>query len=136
MKLVLQRGNADCGIAVLATYTEQSYEDVFVAAATVDAKARGRSGVSTDAFVAMAKKLGVSFRVTLAESKYRDIPLEGDETGILAVRWKKPHKHPTNWHFVIIHDGTIVDVADGAFRPFDEYLVRERARVRELLVEA
>lgn len=58
-KVVPMRADGDCGIASLAMLLNLSYEDVFVAAAAVDPKRRGRNGLTIKEVRAIAKKLGV-----------------------------------------------------------------------------
>ncbi len=119
MKLVLQRANGDCGLAALATLLEQSYEDVYIAAASVDKKTRGRNGICFPALMAIGKKLGVSF---LLKRHHED-----EDEGLLAVTWQAPHEHPFGAHLVALSYGVIADPADGVVVPVDEYLTRYRA---------
>lgn len=125
MKLVLQRAAGDCGIAALATLIEQSYEDVYVASAKVDRKARGRSGICFPALMSIGKILGVSF---LLKRGHAD-----EDEGLLAVTWTPPHDHPYDAHLVALGYGVIADPADGIVLPADEYLVRYRARAGSFL---
>lgn len=125
MKLVLQRANGDCGVAALATLIEQSYEDVYLASARVDKKARGKSGICFPALIAIGKILGVSF---LLKRRYAD-----EDEGLLAVTWQKPHSHPFDAHLVAVAYGVIADPADGVILPADEYLARYRATAGSFL---
>src|SRR5215207_9407226 len=113
MKLVLQRANGDCGVAALATLIEQSYEDVYYAAACVDRKTRGKNGIALTVLVAIGKVLGVSLQVK------RHFAVEEDD-GLLVVNWATPHGHPFAAHLVAIGSGVIVDPADGVILPADE----------------
>lgn len=126
MRLVLQRGVGDCGLAALSTVLEQSYEDVYVAMASVEQAARGKSGLQWRHLMRAGRVLGV--KPTLKARA----DLEADE-GLLAVKWRKPHKHPFNWHIVSLGHGVIVDSADGTVLPADEYLTRYRAAAGRLL---
>ena len=119
MKLVPQRVGGDCGVAALATLLEQSYEDVYIAAAKVDQKTRGRNGIQLGALKAIGKKLGVSF---LLKRTYED-----DDEGVLVVNWVKPHAHPFDGHLVAVSYGVIADPADGVILPVDDYLARYKA---------
>lgn len=130
MKLVLQRAYGDCAIAAIATYTESTYEDVYVAAAAIDKKYRGRSGVHLAAIRRIVKALGVTVKPK------RDLNLDDDE-GLLVVTWKPGSRHETGTdHLVALGHGVIVDPADGLILPADEYLAREKATAGTLLVEA
>jgi ABC-type bacteriocin/lantibiotic exporter with double-glycine peptidase domain len=121
MRLVLQRASGDCGIAALASLIEQSYEDVYVATAAVDKKARGRNGIHLGALCDIAKRLGVQL------APKRRYSLEEDE-GLLVVTWAPGSRHEVGCaHLVALGHGVIVDPADGVVLPADEYLVREQA---------
>jgi ABC-type bacteriocin/lantibiotic exporter with double-glycine peptidase domain len=130
MKLVLQRTAGDCGIAALATWLEQSYEDVYVAGAKVDRKTRGRNGIALTVLVKIGQVLGVRLR-----RKREPVALDDDE-GLLVVNWAAPHKRLFDAHLVVLAHGVIADPADGLVLPADEYLARERAVPGSLLVEA
>ena len=125
MRLVTQRANGDCGVAALASLLEQSYEDVYIAAASVDRKTRGRSGICFPALMAIGKKLGASF---LLKRRHHD-----EDEGLLAVTWEKPHTHPYDAHLVVLAYGVIADPADGIVLPVDEYLSRHRATAGSFL---
>lgn len=129
MKLVLQRAVGDCGVAALATFLEQTYEDVYVASAKVDRASRGRNGMSWAGLIAVAKQLGVPMAL-------RSTPLDDDACGLLAVKWRRPHQHPFGQHLVVTLGGVIVDPADGVILPAEEYLARYRATAGAMLVEA
>lgn len=122
MKLVLQRAIGDCAIAAIATLIEQSYEDVFVEAAKVDKKWRGRSGVHLAAIGRIGKQLGILLRVK------RGPVLWDDDEGLLVVTWTKGSCHEVGiGHLVALAHGVIADPADGTVLPPDEYLAREKA---------
>lgn len=125
MKLVTQRANGDCGVAALACLLEQSYEDVYIAAASIDKKTRAKSGICFPALIAIGKKLGVSF---LLKRRHQD-----EDEGLLAVTWAKPHGHPFDSHLVALAHGVIADPADGIILPPDEYLTRYRATAGSFL---
>ena len=122
MRLVLQRGIGDCGLAALATLTEQSYEDVFIEAAKVDRKRRGKSGLFLTTLVAIAKRMGI----VLVQTKP---PASWDDTdGLLMVTWAEGSRHEVGTaHLVALADGVVVDPFDGLIVPPDEYLAREKA---------
>jgi hypothetical protein len=125
VRLVLQRARGDCGIAALASLLEQSYEDVYIAAAKVDRKTRGRSGICFPALQAIGKILGVSF---LLKRHHHE-----EDEGLLTVLWSKPHGHPFQAHLVVLAYGVIADPADGIVLPTDEYLTRYRATAGSFL---
>jgi hypothetical protein len=125
VKLVLQRANGDCGLAAMATVLEQSYEDIYIAAAKVDRKTRGRSGICFPALIAIGKILGASF---LLKRRHQD-----EDEGLLAVTWQQPHAHPFDAHLVALGYGVIADPADGMVLPADEYLARYRATAGSFL---
>ena len=125
MRLVLQRARGDCGIAALASLLEQSYEDVYIAAAKVDRRTRGRSGICFPALMAIGKILGAAF---LLKRHHQD-----DDEGLLTVLWQKPHEHPYSAHLVVLGYGVIADPADGIVLPVDEYLARYRATAGSFL---
>lgn len=126
MRLVLQRANGDCGLAALASLMELSYEDVYIAAAKVDRKRRGRNGIHLGALEAIGKILGVSFLLK------RHATLEDGE-GLLVVNWIQPHAHPFLAHLVVLAYGVIADPADGIVLPADEYLTRYKATAGSFL---
>ena len=129
MKLVLQRAIGDCGIAALATLLEQTYEDVYVASAKTDHRARGKSGITTAGMIHTAKLLGVR----LVEKRQ---PALDEDDGILVIRWRRPQQHPFSAHLVVLTNGVIVDPAEGWFGPHDEYLARFQATTGALLETA
>ena len=126
MRLVLQRAVGDCGICALASLLEQSYEDVYIAAAKVDRKRRGRNGIHLGALQAIGKIVGASF---LLKRRY---PLD-DAEGLLVVNWSQPHTHPFQAHLVVLGYGVIADPADGVILPADEYLARYRGTAGSFL---
>jgi ABC-type bacteriocin/lantibiotic exporter with double-glycine peptidase domain len=125
MRLVLQRANGDCGICALATLLEQSYEDVYIAAARVERVSRGRNGIVLSRLIAVGKLLGVRFT---QKRHYTD-----DDEGLLTVTWRKPHQHPFDAHLVAVAYGVIADPADGIVLPVDEYLTRYQATAGSFL---
>lgn len=130
MRLVLQRGIGDCGIAALASFAELSYEDVFVAAAKVDKKHRGKSGVQWADLKRIARAVGLT-----AHLKHR--PALDEDEGLLAVSWLPGSKHyiPGGFsqHLVALAHGVIADPADGVILPPEEYLSRALASAGALL---
>lgn len=129
VKLVLQRGVADCGLCALATFSELSYEDVYLVAAKIDQVRRGKAGATWRDVGRMAEGLGLTPRLNPEPS------LE-DDGGVLAIRWKRGSKHyqkPFREHLVALDYGVIADPADGAILPAGEYLARYRAAAGALM---
>jgi len=127
VKLQFQRALGDCGIAALASLIEQPYEDVFVEAARVEKRYRGRSGIYLREIQRIAKALGV----TLVRKPH---PALDDDEGLLVVKWRRGSRHePGVLHLVAVGHGVIVDPSDGTVLPPDEYLAREKADVGAFL---
>jgi hypothetical protein len=61
-KVVPMRADGDCGIASLAMLLNMTYEDVYAAASQVDAKYRGKNGLTIKEVRAIADKLGVPLK--------------------------------------------------------------------------
>ena len=134
MKIVTSRAIGDCGICAIATYLEQTYEDVYVAAAKVDPARRGKLGIHLPALKRIARALGCELKRAPAY-----LSLESAE-GLLVVKWLRGSRHYTGQlfrqHLVVILDGVIIDPCDGVILTADEYLEREKAAPGALLVEA
>ncbi len=128
MMPVAQRGDMDCGIAAIAAYADMTYEDVYIEAARVDARHRGKSGLFNREVIAIAARLGVTLTPT------RGYDLESDE-GVLRVRWNDPERH-RGGHFIAIRDGKVACPASKRLRSIDEYLRSEHARPCTLLRRA
>lgn len=129
MRLVLQRGIGDCGIAAICTLAELSYEDVYIAAAKVDTQHRCKSGAQWTQLRQIAKAIGLTARL-----KRR--PVLDEDEGLLAVQWLPTSKHyggAFGWHLVALAHGVIADPADGMVLPPDEYLSRSHAAAGALL---
>jgi hypothetical protein len=121
VKLVLQRAFGDCAVAAIATLTEQTYEDVYVEAAKVEPKRRGRSGVHLHTIIRIGKKMGILLL------QKREPNLDEDE-GLLVVEWAKGSRHEIGTaHLIAVSHGVVADPADGIILPPDEYLAREKA---------
>lgn len=123
LSIIPQRSNMDCGVACLAMVTRMPYEDVYVATCQVDRRA-ARRGLAVHQVQAIAKLCGLPL------VRRRSYDLEADE-GILSVRSE------TNWHFVVLCNGAIVDPDAGRiFFDADDYLTENKARACTLLVTA
>lgn len=125
MLLVEQRAEGDCGIAALATWTGQSYEDVYVACSAVDRVKRGRSGLRVKDLIETAAKLGVTLRMK------RRPDLDEDD-GILSVNWTT--KRTYGGHYVVLRNGLVLD--GKAATPVDDYMVENSGKAGVLLMEA
>lgn len=123
--MVRQRAGGDCGIAALATYLGQTYEDVYVAVAAIDRRYRGKNGLHNRELVAAARRLGV----TLEASRAYDLD---DDEGVLRVRWADRTK---GWggHFVALIDGRIWCPIDVVAVPWRDYLRANGGRACTLL---
>jgi hypothetical protein len=129
MTVVRQRGDADCGVAALANLTGQAYEDVYVEAARVDTKHRGKNGLWNYQVRAIAARLGVS----LAATRTYDLD---DDAGILRVRWRGARAATSpGGHFVAVREGVIFCPASHSPLPWREYLALNGGRPCTLLKE-
>lgn len=99
LRMVEQRGDNDCGVAALATYSGMNYEDVYHAYAVTSGKAVHKTGVTMTDIIAAASALG--FNMSLR----RRVRLD-DDFGILAV---KTPKRKTPEHVVVLYEGHIYD---------------------------
>jgi hypothetical protein len=129
MTVVRQRGNADCGVAALANLTGQPYEDVYVEAARVDTKHRGKNGLWNYQMRAIAARLGV----TLTSTRTYDLD---EDAGILRVRWTgaKAVTSPGG-HFIAVRDGIAFCPASPAPLAWRHYLEINAGRACTLLRE-
>lgn len=123
VKLVLQRSDGDCAIAAIATLSEQPYEDVFLEAAKVEPRFRGRSGLFLPHIKAICKRLGMTVQ------KKDRIGNWEDDDGLLVVTWQKGSRHIAGRdHLVAVSYGIIADSIDGTILPAEEFFARERAK--------
>jgi ABC-type bacteriocin/lantibiotic exporter with double-glycine peptidase domain len=125
MRLVQQRGIGDCGIAALASFLGQSYEDIYNEMAKRD-KHRGKLGTTFRRLILIAAALGVQLRLRLK------FDLDESE-GLLAVEWLRKDIHPHRQHVVVLYHGLILDPADGEVLDADEYLTKNEARAMSML---
>lgn len=115
VRVVVQRGEGDCGIAALSMLLsgQQDYEDVAAKAP------RGwPEGLLTRELVATARRLGLTLTAV------RSYDLDGD-AGVLRVR---SHVHHRDGHWVTVKYGLVWDPHDGTARPWREYAAKYRAR--------
>jgi hypothetical protein len=132
MRLVVQRTSGDCALAALSTLLSATvdYEDVYLAAAGVDRRRKGRLGLRNHDLVAVARELGV----TLVPRRRFD--LDRDE-GVLRVY--ASHTSPRWGHWVALWHGLVWDVGrrhtppDGYAVPWELYRDRFDAKFATLL---
>jgi ABC-type bacteriocin/lantibiotic exporter with double-glycine peptidase domain len=123
--MIRQRKDGDCGIASLAMLLEQSYEDVYVAAATVDKKHRGAKGTGIKELQAIAGKLGHTLR------HRRRFNLDEDD-GVLGVMWLPKL---TKGHWVTLKRGLVFDPAMELPITATDWLLQNKAKATCLLTE-
>lgn len=124
MSVVRVRGDADCGVAALSSYTGESYEDVYVAVAAVDPAHRGKNGLHNVQVLAAAKRMGIRLVPT------RCFDLDEDE-GVLRLRWNDPRKR-RGGHFVAVVNGK-VRCPSGDERDWRDYMALYGGRPCTLL---
>lgn len=127
VRLVVQRGPKDCGIAALATLLSASsdYEDVFLAAAAVERLKNGRAGLRNRELQAIARKLGLPLEATKA------FDLDAD-CGVLRVYGRHTNR---GGHWVAVRYGLLWDPApdQACAAPWREYASRHDVRFGTLL---
>jgi ABC-type bacteriocin/lantibiotic exporter with double-glycine peptidase domain len=123
--MIRQRKDGDCGIAALAMLFEQSYEDVYVAAAQVDRKNRGAKGTTIKTLQAIAEKLGHSLR------HRRSFSLDEDD-GVLGLMWLPKLK---KGHWVALKGGLVFDPAMELPITASDYLEQNKGKATCLLTE-
>jgi hypothetical protein len=123
--VVRQRGTGDCGLASLATLVSAryAYEDVFLAAATVDRARKGQCGMRLRDLQVVARKLGIDLE------RKRRYDLDTD-TGILVVHGGHTAR---DGHCVTAWEGLLADSADGFVHKWRAYQLRHAARFGTLL---
>ena len=122
-----QRGSRDCAVAALACFAELPYEDVYVEAAKIDPRARGKMGLYSHEVIRLARRIGIVLKPT------RTYDLD-DDAGILRVRWNGPRgKAEPGGHFVAIRDGFVLCPSDGFPTRWTAYLEQNHARACTLL---
>lgn len=98
------REEDDCAIAAIATYLNQTYEDVLRVVSEVDKKNKGKKGL----FPAQLRKVCAHFGVNVKKSRGLHIL---DEYGLL---WMPGH-------VAVIRNGLLFD-ADGSIWDVEDYL--------------
>jgi hypothetical protein len=120
------RGVADCACSALGYLTSETYEDAYVAIASVDPTRRGKCGLYNREVVSAAQVMGVTLVVT------RTYDLDEDD-GILRIKWNgRKGKRLPGGHFVAVRKGQMVEGRRLAWR---EYLRVNQGRACTLLRE-
>lgn len=129
-RIYTQRRSNDCGVAALASLLGCSYEDVYVAAVKMSPAFRKRDGLSIPNLLKMASALGAP----LTRVHYRKVDLYL-HSGILGVNWDQRDwkKRGCTGHWVVLHQGTIIDPADSSYSDAATYLHAHRGRAGTLL---
>jgi hypothetical protein len=110
-RFVGQRAEGDCGVAALAMALRLPYEDVYTAAAAVEPRWRGRSGLHAKQVCATAQKLGSSFRPRRTWNHEK-------HDGVLGiVRIEAPRKAG---HWVALIEGLVFD-PNGEVASYHDY---------------
>lgn len=124
IRIIVQRGDGDCGIASLASYLGMNYEDVLAAAvaSTKDYKLH-KNGMYNIQIVRIAKFLGI----TLHRRKRWDYE---ESCGILSL--DMPGE---SGHVVVLKNGLIFDPADGCCWQPEAFLAHTRFVPYELLTQ-
>jgi len=123
-KPVLQRGPCDCSIAVLASLTQQSYEDVLVQAVLLRPTVL-KEGLFSTQIIEIAKGFGVTLK-----RRTRRIDLE-EMSGILELR-----RPDGTEHVALLTNGLLFDGADdGNVWDIETYLKTGKTKVIGLLEE-
>jgi ABC-type bacteriocin/lantibiotic exporter with double-glycine peptidase domain len=123
-RVVLQRGQADCGIAALAMVLKLPYEDVFAAVAQAERKWAGRRGLYATQVQAAARTLGVKLR------KRRQFD-KATQDGVLRVS----RAAQEGAHWVALIEGLVFDPTDGAVATLGDYLTANDYTARFLLTD-
>ena len=123
--VVRQRHAGDCGVAALATLLSAriGYEDVYLAAAKVDPRLKGKGGLQNSELVKVAREFGVDL------DAIKKFDLDRDE-GLLRVRSDSHHREG---HWVAVRWGLVLDPADGYLAPWRPWTARYQARLGTLL---
>lgn len=125
-RLIEQRREGDCGLAALANYLHLRYEDLYIEAVKINPEIRKGDGLLTRDLQTIAARVRRPLRVI------RRCDFD-EHHGVLGVLWNDASKQYSSGHFVVLHEGKILDGADlyGA----EEYLLEKDARPGWLLTE-
>jgi ABC-type bacteriocin/lantibiotic exporter with double-glycine peptidase domain len=133
VRLVRQRDDWDCGLAVLAMVFDLRYDDVQRAVAADIATVASRHGLVLEQLVAIAAALGRSLRpVQAVEGR---VIVAADRVAILGVLLDAGHA-TERAHWTVLHRGAILCPHTGAVAPLPHYLTAHRAEAFTLLVAA
>ena len=127
MILLAQRRDFDCGVASLAMLYRVPYEDVYAAAVAVvtNGKRLRAVGLHTYDLQTIAKR----FQRPLSYLHYRRVDLD-TQIGILSINYTSGIGH-----WVVLHQGTILDPTDAEVWDADEYVKQPGTRHGGLLIE-
>lgn len=107
MKLVRQRGAADCGVAALAMVAGVSYERARKAFHAID-EAPGRDGVTNGDLIAAAAHLGVTLEAHRVRGTAAFEMANAVKSAVLRVRWTDARRlRNPGGHFVCIENGRV-----------------------------
>lgn len=107
---IVQKTDADCGIAALAMLLNKPYRQVSAAAIKLAPRPH-KAGLWTSEIIAIAKALGVTLKRTKWDEDSAD-----DATGILVVAHKK------HAHVVCLFLGIVVNPSNGLLYERETYL--------------
>lgn len=124
VRLIPKRGDNDCAIASLASFTGSDYEEVLLAAGKVS-KTLWNSGLSGPEHIRVCKRLGVKARW------FKTYDIEED-TGVL---WVEYHENAKKAHSVVLVEGRIYDPDYNPvfIAEHDDYFRHFNAHPRDLL---
>lgn len=125
ISVVRQRAGGDCGVAAIATLLSEThaYEDVFLAAASIDKARKGKQGMRLRELLAVAKRVGLELKPA------RSYDLDSD-TGVLVVHGSHTAR---DGHCVAVRYRLLWDPADGYAHPWRDYQTRHEARFGTML---
>lgn len=121
--MIPQRAEGDCGVSALSMFAQLAYEDVYLVAAQLDGRNRGKMGLQNREVLTIAARLGI--RLTPA----RRYDLDDDE-GVLRLR---SPLHHSEGHWVAVRYALVFDPHERSATPWREYRERCRARFCTLL---
>jgi len=107
IRVVRQRRDADCGVACFAMVLGVSYEEAAEALITANGP------VSKGLYMTSLQRAAALLKRTLKKVRRFDVE---DAVGILRV------ENETRTHFVVLHDGHIIDPHDETVWNYDDYL--------------
>jgi ABC-type bacteriocin/lantibiotic exporter with double-glycine peptidase domain len=122
IELIIQKADADCGVACLAMILGRPYLEV---AEYTNKSIKGYTvggGLELRQIRAIARHFGEEFQ-SIPINRHSDL---SEETGILSILKKTPH-------VVVIFQGTIIDPASGLIYTPEAYAAYQKGRFNRLL---